>query len=58
MNEKVKMVYSILAGILISLGCIINLQIGGIAGALLFPLGLITILMFIFLFTFSVDLFW
>ena len=40
--------YSILAGILISLGCIINLQVGGIVGALLFSIGLITILMFNF----------
>lgn len=40
--------YSILAGIMISLGCIINLQLGGIGGALFFSLGLITILMFNF----------
>ena len=40
--------YSILAGIMISLGCIINLQVGGIGGALFFSLGLITILMFNF----------
>ena len=40
--------YSILAGIMISLGCIINLQVGGIVGALLFSIGLITILMFNF----------
>ena len=40
--------YSILAGIMISLGCIINLQIGGISGALFFSLGLLTILMFDF----------
>ena len=38
--------YSILAGIMISLGCIVNLQVGGIGGALLFSIGLITILMF------------
>lgn len=37
--------YSILAGIMISLGCIINLQVGGIGGALFFSIGLITILM-------------
>ena len=40
--------YSILAGIMISLGCIINLLVGGIGGALFFSLGLITILMFNF----------
>lgn len=40
--------YSILAGIMISLGCIVNLQVGGIGGALFFSLGLITILMFNF----------
>ena len=39
---------SILAGIMISLGCVIYLQIGGIGGALFFSLGLITILMFNF----------
>lgn len=38
--------YSIFAGIMISLGCIINLQIGGICGAVFFSLGLITILVF------------
>ena len=38
--------YSILAGIMISLGCIVNLQVGGIGGALLFSIGLITTLMF------------
>ena len=44
--------YSILAGIMISLGCIINLQVGGVGGALFFSLGLITILMF------NLDLFY
>lgn len=38
--------YSILAGLMISLGCIVYLQVGGVAGALLFSLGLISILTF------------
>ena len=40
--------YSILAGLMISLGCIVYLQIGGVAGALLFSLGLISIIVFEF----------
>lgn len=39
---------SILGGIMIALGGIVNLQVGGIGGALFFSLGLITILMFKF----------
>lgn len=35
---------SILAGMMIAIGGIINLSIGGIAGALLFSMGLLTIL--------------
>lgn len=35
---------SIIAGIMIGIGCIIYLSIGGIAGALLFSMGLLTIL--------------
>lgn len=34
---------SILAGLCISIGCIINLQIGGVIGAILFTFGLITV---------------
>ena len=37
--------YSILAGLMISIGGIIYLQIGGIVGATLFSVGLITVLM-------------
>ena len=37
---------AIIAGMLISFGCIVNLRVGGVAGALLFSLGLITILIF------------
>lgn len=37
--------YSILAGLMISMGGIIYLQIGGIIGATLFSIGLITVLM-------------
>lgn len=44
-KRGVDKMYSILAGIMISLGCIINLQVGGIGGALFFSIGLITILM-------------
>lgn len=32
-----------MAGICISIGCIVNLQVGGIAGAVLFTFGLITV---------------
>ena len=45
------MIKSIMAGFLIALGGIINLSIGGVLGAFLFSLGLITIL------TFKLDLF-
>ncbi len=34
---------SILAGLCISIGCIVNLTIGGIAGAILFTFGLLTV---------------
>jgi formate/nitrite transporter FocA (FNT family) len=37
---------SLLAGICIGLGCVINLKVGGIAGACLFSFGLLTILCF------------
>lgn len=37
---------AILAGILISFGCVVNLRVGGVEGAILFSLGLITILLF------------
>lgn len=40
------MILSILAGIAISLGCILYLTIGGITGAILFCVGLSTILIF------------
>lgn len=40
------MILSILAGIAISVGCILYLTIGGIAGAILFCVGLSTILIF------------
>ena len=36
--------YSILAGIVISFGCIIFLQVGGVLGATMFSIGLITVL--------------
>ena len=42
---------SILAGFLIAMGAIINLKLGGVIGAFMFSLGLITIL------TFKLDLF-
>ena len=34
---------AVMAGICISIGCIVNLQVGGIAGAVLFTFGLITV---------------
>ena len=40
------MYLSILAGIFISLGCIVYLSIGSIAGALLFAVGLCAVLHF------------
>lgn len=40
------MYLSILAGILISLGCLVYLSVGGVAGALLFSVGLLSVLYF------------
>ena len=40
--------YSVLAGFMISVGGYINLTLGGIAGALFFAIGLLTILHFHF----------
>ena len=37
---------SILAGIMISLGCYINLRIGGVVGAIMFSLGLMSVILF------------
>ena len=34
---------AVMAGICISVGCIVNLQVGGIAGAVLFTFGLVTV---------------
>lgn len=34
---------SILAGICISIGCVVNLRVGGVAGAVLFAFGLTTV---------------
>ena len=34
---------AIMAGVCISVGCIVNLQVGGIAGAVLFTFGLVTV---------------
>ena len=34
---------SILAGLCISIGCVVNLTVGGVAGAVLFTFGLITV---------------
>ena len=39
---------SIMAGIFISIGCVVNLAVGGIVGAALFSLGLTAILVFNF----------
>lgn len=39
---------SIIAGILIGIGCVINAKIGGLIGALLFATGLVTIITFKF----------
>ena len=34
---------AILAGICISIGCVVNLRVGGVAGAVLFAFGLTTV---------------
>lgn len=34
---------AVMAGICISIGCVVNLQVGGIAGAVLFTFGLVTV---------------
>lgn len=50
--------YSILAGFMIGIGAIVNLKVGGIVGALLFAIGLATIVQFkLELFTGKVGLF-
>jgi formate/nitrite transporter FocA (FNT family) len=44
MSKSLNLFFSaIMAGICISIGCIVNLQVGGIAGAVLFTFGLITV---------------
>lgn len=40
------LISSILAGLCISIGCIVNLQVGGICGAILFSVGLISVVSF------------
>lgn len=39
----IKFVSAMLAGLCISVGCVVNLQVGGVAGAVLFTFGLITV---------------
>ena len=43
MNMRKIIPLSILAGICISIGCVVNLRVGGVAGAVLFAFGLTTV---------------
>ena len=45
MNHYVKILRSaFLAGLCISVGCVVNLRVGGVAGAVLFSFGLLAVL--------------